>query len=58
VVTPERRREVMSLVCLECHSKALTQGFMKQFDNVVELFNTKFAEPAKAIMADLYQGAI
>jgi hydroxylamine dehydrogenase len=29
---------------------------MKQFDNVVELFNTKFAEPAKAIMADLYQG--
>ena len=43
VVTPERRRQAMSLVCLECHSKALTQGFMKQFDDLVELFNTKFA---------------
>ena len=56
VVTPERRREVMSLVCLECHGKPFTQGFMRQFDNLVLLFNTKFAEPAKAIMADLYAG--
>ncbi len=56
VVTPERRREAMSLVCLECHSKPFTQGFMRQFDNLVELFDTKFAAPAKGIMADLYAG--
>lgn len=56
IVTPERRREVMALVCLECHSKAFTQGFMKQFDNLVDLFNAKFAAPARAIMDDLYQG--
>lgn len=56
VVTPERRREAMSLVCLECHGKAFTQGFMRQFDNLVELFDTKFAVPAKGIMADLYAG--
>ncbi len=56
VVTPERRREAMTLVCLECHGKPFTQGFMKQFDNLVELFNAKFAEPARAIMDELYRG--
>jgi hypothetical protein len=45
----------MSLVCLECHSKTFTTGFMKQFDNVVELFNAKFGKPAQAIMAALYE---
>jgi len=54
VATPKRRRQAMSLVCLECHSKAFTEGFMKQFDNVVELYNAKFGEPARAIMAELY----
>jgi hypothetical protein len=55
VATPERRRQAMSLVCLECHSKSMTAGFMKQFDNVVELFNAKFGEPSSAIMAELYE---
>ena len=54
VATPERRRQAMNLVCLECHSKTLTEGFMRQFDQVVELYNTKFGEPARAIMAALY----
>lgn len=54
VGTPERRRQAMTLVCQECHGKGLTDAFMKQFDNVVELFNGKFGEPARAIMAGLY----
>jgi len=54
VATPERRRQAMTMVCLECHSKGFTEGFMAQFDGVVELFNEKFAKPAKAIMANLY----
>lgn len=54
VVTPQRRRQAMSMVCLECHGKSFTEGFMDQFDGVVELFNTKFAEPAKRIMSGLY----
>ena len=54
VIPPDRRRQAMQSVCLECHSKAVAEGFMKQFDNVVELFNTKFAIPARGIMADLY----
>ena len=55
VATPERRRQAMSMVCLECHGKTFTQGFMELFDGVVELFNGKFGEPARAIMAGLYE---
>ena len=54
VATPTRRRQAMSLVCLECHGKGFTTGFMDQFDAVVTLYNDKFGEPAKAIMAGLY----
>ncbi len=54
VATPKRRRQAMSMVCLECHSKVFTNGFMDQFDNVVELFNDKFGKPAQAIMQELY----
>ncbi len=53
--TPDRRRQAMSMVCLECHSKVFTTGFMRQFDNVVELFNDKFGIPARDIMAELYE---
>ncbi|MBK1703820.1 hypothetical protein CKO40_04490 [Halochromatium glycolicum] len=55
VISPDRRRTVMSMVCLECHAKGFTEGFMTQFDNVVELYNSKFGEPAEAIMAGLYE---
>ncbi|WP_295886790.1 multiheme c-type cytochrome [uncultured Thiohalocapsa sp.] len=58
VATPERRRLVMSTVCLECHSKTMTEGFMQQFDDVVELYNRKFGEPAAAIMAGLYDAGL
>lgn len=55
VATPKRRRQAMSTVCLECHSKVFTTGFMRQFDNVVELYNDKFGIPAQAIMTELYR---
>ncbi len=54
VATPDRRRQVMSKVCIECHSKGFAENFMQQFDDVVELYNDKFAKPAQAIMAALY----
>ncbi|MBK1716926.1 multiheme c-type cytochrome [Thiocystis violacea] len=53
VITPERRRQAMSMVCLECHGKSFTEGFMNQFDTVVALFNDKYGTPAKAIMEGL-----
>jgi hypothetical protein len=55
VAPPERRRKIMTMVCLECHAKTFTEGFMDQFDDVVELYNAKFGEPAQAIMMDLYE---
>jgi len=55
VATPKRRRQAMSKVCLECHSKGFTKGFMKQFDGVVKLYNEKFGKPAQAIMKALYE---
>lgn len=54
VATPDRRRGAMTLVCRECHGKEFADAFMKQFDDVVELYNEKFGKPARAIMADLY----
>jgi hypothetical protein len=58
VATPKRRRQAMKLVCLECHSKAFTESFMDQFDDVVELFNEKFGIPAKQIMQALYSSGL
>ncbi len=55
VASPERRRQAMKAVCLECHGKAFANNFMTQFDNVVRLYNRKFGEPAQAIMKALYR---
>lgn len=55
VVPDKQRRAAMTLVCQECHGKSFIEGFMKQFDNVVELYNAKFGVPAQAIMAELYE---
>jgi len=54
VASPKRRRQAMSMVCLECHGKAFVTNFMSQFDNVVELYNEKFGKPAQSIMQELY----
>lgn len=55
VATHKRRRQAMSLVCRECHGKDFTKSFMKQFDDVVHLYNEKFGKPAQAIMRALYE---
>jgi hypothetical protein len=56
VATPERRRQVMSKVCIECHGKGFVQNFMQQFDDLIERYNEAFAKPAQAIMNALYDG--
>lgn len=55
VAHPKRRRQAMSTVCLECHSKPFVKNHMAQFDGVVELYNEKFGKPAQAIMRALYK---
>jgi hypothetical protein len=54
VATADRRRQVMSKVCIECHSKGFVQNFMQQFDDLVELYNEGFGKPAQALMNALY----
>jgi hydroxylamine dehydrogenase len=49
----EKRREAMKDVCGSCHSSPFIEGHYKQFDNLVELYDCKFAKPATAIRNEL-----
>ncbi len=53
VITWQDRRDKMQEVCIQCHAKPFVESFYTQYDNLVVLYNEKFAKPAKAIMADL-----
>ena len=49
----EQRRDRMQSVCQTCHSSNYVAGFYRQYDDVIELYNEKFAKPARAIMGKL-----
>ncbi len=49
----EKKRANMQDVCAQCHGLSYTQAFYVQFDALVNLYNTKFAAPAKTIMDKL-----
>ena len=53
VITWKDRRAKMESVCFGCHSTSVVEGHYKQFDDVVELYNEKFAKPIAAVMAAL-----
>ncbi len=53
VRTWEQRRQLMKGACLNCHSSAYVDNFYKQFDDLVVLYNEKFARPAKQFMDEL-----
>ncbi|MCB1734489.1 MAG: cytochrome C552 [Gammaproteobacteria bacterium] len=53
VVTWEQRRQKMKNVCSACHTSSVIEGHYNQFDNVVDLYNDKFAKPVAAIMGEL-----
>ena len=53
VVTWQERRKKMQEVCRACHSDSVIEGHYNQFDNVVELYNEKFAKPIAAVMGEL-----
>ncbi len=50
----EARRSSMQQVCGSCHSSGYVSNFYRQFDASVNLYNDKFAKPAKGIMDKLY----
>ncbi|MGC9158710.1 MAG: multiheme c-type cytochrome [Terracidiphilus sp.] len=49
----QQKRAAMQEVCLNCHASGLVNNFYKQYDATVNLYNTKYGEPAAAIMKKL-----
>ncbi len=49
----DKKRESMKDVCNSCHSAPFIEGHYKQFDNLVNMYNDKFAKPATAIRQEL-----
>ena len=49
----DARRADMQKVCSNCHAKEWIGNFYKQYDAVVDLYNNKFAIPAKSVMKKL-----
>ncbi|MBI4984420.1 MAG: cytochrome C552 [Rhodocyclales bacterium] len=53
ILTWEDRRKNMTKVCYACHGSNIISGHYKQFDDVVNLYNEKFAKPIAASMKEL-----
>jgi hypothetical protein len=53
VDTADAKRSRMKDVCLHCHTEDYVSAFYKQYDDLVILYNEKFAKPGQAIMAAL-----
>jgi hydroxylamine dehydrogenase len=49
----EKKRAGMRDVCTSCHGGAFIDSFYKSYDDTVDLWNTKFAQPAQNIMTAL-----
>jgi hypothetical protein len=54
----KEKRNKMIDVCLACHGKRFVEGFYYQFDSLVNLYDQKFALPAKEIMAILKKNGV
>jgi hypothetical protein len=53
LVTWQERRQAMKGACLNCHNDTYVDNFYKQFDDLVVLYNEKFARPAQQFMDEL-----
>jgi len=53
IITWEQRRDKMKTVCATCHTSRTVDGHYKQFDDLVDLYNEKYAKPIAAIMKEL-----
>jgi hypothetical protein len=51
--TAEAKRNRMKQVCSTCHTPDYINQFYRQYDDLVILFNEKFAKPGQAIMSAL-----
>jgi len=55
VDTWQHKRARMKQVCSHCHTPDYINGFYQQYDDLVVLYNEKFAKPGQAIMAALLE---
>lgn len=53
IVTWQERRNAMKGVCFNCHNPHFVDNFYAQFDDLVVLYNEKFAKPAQKLMNEL-----
>ena len=51
--TADDKRNRMKLVCSHCHTPDYVNNFYKQYDDLVILYNEKFAKPGRKIMGAL-----
>ena len=58
VVSWKERRKLMQSMCKSCHGVAQINDFYKQFDELVNLYNDKFAKPGKKLVAKLKKDGI
>lgn len=52
------RRKDMKNVCLSCHGRSVVDNHFEQLDSFVELFNTKFAIPAKKLVTSMLENGL
>jgi hydroxylamine dehydrogenase len=56
--TWESKRNRMKQVCSTCHTSDYVNNFYTQYDDLVVLYNEKFAKPGQAIVASLRQNGL
>ncbi len=49
------KRERMKQACTVCHAPGYVDGFYRQYDDFVTLYNEKFAKPGLELMNELYR---
>ena len=54
----QKKRDRMKEACLVCHSPGHTDNFYSQYDDLVRLFNEKFAKPGQKIMGALREAKL
>lgn len=55
---PDKARERMRTVCIQCRSPRWTDNYLLRFDHVVESYNESYYKPAEAIMDRLYERGV
>lgn len=54
----DARRDEMKSVCFSCHTERYVENFYSQFDNTVNLYNSKYGEPGSRLMEALLKSGL